>query len=64
MLEKRVELDSVEKMVNKCFEEILERRPDTKTLNFYSDQVFGNEEKQIIDELNNSEEKRDLIEKK
>ena len=66
MLEKRrVELDSVEKMVNKCFKEILERRPDTKTLNFYSDQVFlGMTEKQIIDELNNSEEKRDLIEKK
>ena len=47
------------------FYEILERRPDTKTLNFYSDQVFlGMTEKQIIDELNNSEEKRDLIEKK
>lgn len=62
---RRKEIHKIEKMIKKCFKEILEREPDEKSLVSYSDQVFlGLKESEIRKELENCEEKKLLEENK
>lgn len=62
---RRKEIKGIEKMVKKCFNDILNRRPNEKTLESYSDQVLlGLTENDIRKELNNCIEKKNLDESK
>ncbi len=47
------------KMIEKCFEEILSRQPDTRDLNYYK--YSSASEKAIREELLDSQEHKDLI---
>ena len=61
----RYELNCIQKMIKKCFKDILEREINDETLNSYSDQVLlGLTEVEIREKLNNSSEKKKLEELK